>query len=329
MIRSAVLKLTFAYLVIIMALSIAFSITLYRISDSELTNGLRRPGQPVFRETSMYDFDMFREARLSEGRQNLKSNLVLLNIITFGAGFAASYLLARKTLEPIEEAMKSQMQFTADASHELRTPLTAMQTEIEVALRDKNLTKDDARELLESNLEEVGKLRQLSDGLLRLAQQRGQKMTEGTPATKTIISDAISRVVKQADAKKITVSDLSVDESNVKGDEASLVEVVAILLDNAIKYSDKKTTIQVTSKQEGNFIALRIIDQGMGIAPEDAPHIFDRFYRADASRTKPDAGGYGLGLSIAKKIIDLHGGTIAVEKSTKKGSVFVVKLHKA
>ena len=101
------------------------------------------------------------------------------------------------------------------------------------------------------------------------------------------------------------------------------------MLDNAIKYSDPKTTIAVTAKQEGSFVLVRVSDNGMGIADEALPHIFDRFYRADASRAKKDAGGYGLGLSIAKKIADLNSCIIEVEKTSPKGSTFVIKLHKA
>ena len=330
MIRSAVLKLTFAYLAIIMALSLGFSITLYRISDNELNHGLRRPGQAVFRETSLYDFDMFREDRLSESRDNLKSNLILLNIITLCAGFAGSYLLARKTLEPIGEAMKSQMQFTADASHELRTPLTAMQTEIEVALRDKTLTKEDAKDLLASNLEEVEKLRQLSDGLLQLARQNGEKMTKTVSDLRQSITSAVEHVEKRAIAKEILIETKGIDsEIRFKGDESSIAEVLAILLDNAIKYSADKTTISIIASKEGSHTFVRVKDQGVGIADEDLPHIFDRFYRADAARTKSDAGGYGLGLSIAQKIVRLHDGALLVEKTSKKGTTFLLKLHSA
>ena len=330
MIRSAVLKLTFAYLVIIMALSIAFSVTLYRISDSELNHGLRQPGTPVFRETSLYNFDTFRETRLSESRENLKANLVLLNLITLGAGFAASYLLARKTLEPIERAMKSQMQFTADASHELRTPLTAMQTEIEVALRDKNLSTDEAKELLASNLEEVGKLRQLSDDLLQLAHQNGEKLTNAMGNVRLSVASAVEYVAKPAAAKHIQLQIDGLDKDMLfKGDEASLSKLVAILLDNAIKYSPEKTTVTIKAKQDGSSILLRVTDQGVGIDKVDLPHIFDRFYRADISRTKIDAGGYGLGLSIAQKLAHLHDGSLEVEKTSKKGTTFLLKLHKA
>lgn len=328
MIRSAVLKLTFAYLAMIMALSVAFSVTLYKISDAELNHGLRKPGQPVFRETSLYDFDMFREARLNESRAALKSNLVMLNIVTLAAGAAASYLLARKTLEPIAAAMESQARFTADASHELRTPLTAMQTEIEVALRDKSLVVQDARELLESNLEEVVKLRNLSDGLLRLARPNGEKLT----ATKVEIYDATVRAIentaKQSQANDMQIINRVPKGILAKGESESLAEVMTILIDNAIKYSDSGKKIIISASEEQGQILIRVKDSGIGIHIDDIPHVFDRFYRADASRVKVDAGGYGLGLSIAKKIIDLHDGYIGIEGTSDKGTTFVIKLHK-
>lgn len=311
-----------------MALSIAFSITLYRISDAELSHGLRRPGQPVFRETSLYNFDMFREARLNESRESLKANLVLLNIITLAAGCAASYLLARKTLEPIAEAMESQARFTADASHELRTPLTAMQTEIEVALRDKKLSEVAARELLESNLEEVVKLRMLADGLLRLAQHNGEKLTNTSADLADAVQLAIEHNNKQAVIKNIAIENSIAEDIRVKGDTASIAEVISILIDNALKYSKPKTTVTIGCKQQGSIVTLTIKDQGMGISAKDLPYIFDRFYRADESRAKQDIGGYGLGLSIAKKIVDLHDGTIEVTKTSNRGTTFAVTLHK-
>lgn len=313
----------------IMALSIAFSITLYRISDAELSHGLRRPGQPVFRETSLYNFDMFREARLNESRESLKANLVMLNIITLAAGCAASYLLARKTLEPIAEAMESQARFTADASHELRTPLTAIQTEIEVALRDKKLSEVAARELLESNLEEVVKLRTLADGLLRLAQHNGEKLTNTTADLAEAIKLAIEHNHKQANAKQIALVNNIEEDIQIKGDMASIAEVISILIDNALKYSQPKTTVTISCKPQGSTIILSVKDQGMGIGVKDLPHIFDRFYRADESRAKEDIGGYGLGLSIAKKIVDLHDGTIEVAKTSNRGTTFAVTLQRS
>lgn len=326
MIRSAVIKLTIAYLAVIMALSLGFSLALYRISDAGLDKGLRRPiGNAVFRETSLYNFDDFREARLGELRENLKTNLIILNVVTFGFGLGVSYLLARRTLTPIEEAFEAQKRFTADASHELRTPLTAMQTEIEVTLRDKQLSKQEAVAMLESNLEEVQKLRQLADGLLRLAQNKQEELTDSTADSKDSIVAAIEHVSKQAKAKKISIVDKA-KELMVRGDKTALMEVIAILLDNAIKYSDEKTTITVSSRKDAKHVFISVKDQGHGMSKEDMAHIFDRFYRADNSRTKEQEGGYGLGLSIAKKITELHGGSIEVTSTLGKGSTFTIIL---
>ena len=134
--RSAAFKLTLSYLALIMMVSIGFSIFVYQISVGELTSTLRRPLPMYYYQSNI---DELRNQQARHGQINIQNNLILINIVTFIIGGVASYWLARRTLQPIEEAMEAQSRFTADASHELRTPLTAMQTEIEVALRDKAL----------------------------------------------------------------------------------------------------------------------------------------------------------------------------------------------
>lgn len=323
MIQSAVTKLTIAYLGIIMFLSIIFSLYLYHISDRELNNGLRRPPTIVFRETSLYGFDDFRTLRLNEVRANLKQRLIVVNIITLVVGFAVSYALARKTLEPIDRALESQKRFTADASHELRTPLTAMQTEIEVALRDKNLSKEESRELLESNLEEVAKLRALSDGLLKLAKQDTKDIPMEAVIVKNVCNEAIKKVNKVAKQKKISIQN-NIKNKNVYGNADSLTELFVILLDNAVKYSDDKSEIILSSKVKNQKVIVSVADSGQGISKKDLPYIFDRFYRADQSRNKNKDNGYGLGLSIAKNIIVMHDGNIETISKVGSGTTFKV-----
>ncbi len=140
---------------------------------------------------------------------------------------------------------------------------------------------------------------------------------------------AVDHVAKRSEAKQITITTKIPSTSVVKADPDSLTEMIAILLDNAIKYSNQKATIMIAAKQEGIFVVIRVIGQGMGITDDALPHIFDRFYRADVSRAKDDAGGYGLGLSIAKKIADINNCTLEVEKTSPKGSTFAIKLHKS
>jgi signal transduction histidine kinase len=328
-IRSAVFQLTIWYLAIIMALSIGFSLVLYRVSDIELNRGLRRQ-QDIFLNQAvpvprLPGFDEFRQTQMLESRGHLQANLLLFNLVVLLLGGAASYFLARRTLRPIAEAMEAQSRFTADASHELRTPLTAMQTEIEVVLRDPLLTKEIAEGLLKSNLEEVAKLKALSDGLLRLTREDGQRDTWETLDIKTIADEAIGRTLSLATAKEITIEN-HIGNLEVQGDRVSLVELLVILIDNAIKYSDAKTTVKLTSHQRGQTVTIAVIDQGHGIKASDLPHIFDRFYRADPSRSKERTNGYGLGLSIAKKIVDVHGGTIDAKSVLDKGSTFFVRL---
>ena len=110
------------------------------------------------------------------------------------------------------------------------------------------------------------------------------------------------------------------------GNKSGLAELMVILLDNAIKYSPAKSTITYTVTHPDSAIVFSVEDHGMGIDAKDIPHIFDRFYRADKSRSKQDVAGYGLGLSIAKKIVDYHRGTISVISKVGEGTRFVVRI---
>jgi two-component system sensor histidine kinase CiaH len=321
--ESTTLKLTAWYLAIIMLISLTFSLILYQVSSNELRRGLP-PGtttRQLFIDPDA--FETLRQQRITEANGNLISNLVLLNLVTAGLGGGASYFLAKRTLRPIAEAMEAQGRFTSDASHELRTPLTVMQTENEVALRNPNLSKSEMRALLESNLEEVNRLRALSDRLLELANGTGLDLKPVSVEEPAI--EAVNRVMRAAQAKKVTVEN-NVAPLQILGDADKLADLLTILLDNAIKYSPVKTAITLSSEQRGRYVHLKVTDHGMGIKASDIPHIFDRFYRADISRTKQHIAGFGLGLSIAQRIAGLHQGTVLVTSTPGKGSVFTVKL---
>jgi two-component system sensor histidine kinase CiaH len=328
MFHSAALKLTFWYLGIIMAISLVFSVSLYHVSSADLQHNVNRQIGYFNNFLGPDDTSNYRDLRsrqLSEDLKHLKGNLFLFNMFVLATGGAASYLLARRTLEPIETAMASQSRFASDASHELRTPLTAIQTENEVALRNKSISKAQAVELLKSNLEEVAKLKMLSEGLLRLAKGEGT-ITEPQPIPLNVpVSEAVARYESLAKSKKITLIDKTKPQV-VSGDMDSLRELVAILIDNAIKYSELGSAIQITSDKKDNQIILRVKDNGSGISRDDLPRIFERFYRSDNSRARSDGGGYGLGLAIAKNIAEVHGGHIEVASTLGKGSVFSVFL---
>ena len=244
-------------------------------------------------------------------------------MLVFGGG--VSYILARRTLAPIEETLEMQKRFTGDASHELRTPLTAMQTEIEVALRSPSLTRAEAVDILKSNLEEVTKLKNLSEGLLTLATTGGKDAPMERVELKTLASQALDAVSKLAQARQIKLINKA-SAGKVMGNPQQLLNLLSILLDNAIKYSPENYRVTLKAVIKDRQVHISVADQGPGIASEDLPHIFERFYRADNSRTSGETHGHGLGLAIAKKITDLHGGTIQVKSKPGKGTVFTVNL---
>lgn len=329
MLRSATFRLTLSYLAILMALSILFSLVLYHSSSAELRNGLHQQLK-YYRQEQVFSFDpnlqTIQDQEYTDAEHRLQLQLSLVNLIILVAGGGASYWLARRNLRPIEAAFEAQSRFTGDASHELRTPLTAMKTEIEVALRDKSLPAADAREVLTSNLEEIAKLEALSNGLLRLAHHDRDDRSAFEPTSLArVAAAAIERLNGSIKHHPVTVFN-EVEPFLVMGDREHLVELMTVLLDNAIKYSPAKGEIVLATRIRGGVVLLDVRDQGPGIAAQDLPHIFDRFYRADASRSKDKVKGYGLGLSIARKIAELHRGSIEVSSRDGHGSTFTVKL---
>lgn len=334
MFRSACIRLTFWYLLIILALSATFSVALYRVSVDELNHSLDR--QTVLLRTPPYmtrmpdldDINRIRQEQIDESRLRIIYNLIYFNVSVLILGGVISYLLARRTLQPIEEALEAQNRFTADASHELRTPLTSMKTEIEVALRDEGLSVAESKELLRSNLEEIAHLEALSSSLLKLAGQAGTLTPDliQSCSLHDVVAKAISDVSAKAQAAQIEIVDKVQENAMMDGEPWSLTELMTILLDNAIKYGKPDTKVRVFAYTEGKFAHFVIRDSGIGIKASDLPHIFERFYRVDSSRSKKRVEGYGLGLSIAKRIVDMHHGKIEVESKIGTGSVFSVKI---
>ena len=331
MFRQATLNLTAWYLAIIMLISLVFSVALYEVATREVTFGLRTPpanlqNEPV--SNSIFgqpNFDQLREQRISESQERVQNDLIIFNLVILIAGGALSYLLARKTLEPIEQVHLSQTRFTADASHELRTPLAAMRSEIEVALRGGKLSESETRELLVSNLEEVTRLTVLSESLLKLARYQHHLPNDLIKEidSQKIVSEAVKNVQKIIELKKIKL-DQSIREGKIQADPSMINELITIILDNALKYSAAKSTITIDGQQNNNEYLITIKDQGIGINEKDLPHIFDRFYRADSSRG--ETKGYGLGLSIASEIVRLHNGKIEINSKIDSGTEVTITL---
>jgi signal transduction histidine kinase len=324
--KSATFRLAASYLLIIMALSIGFSGVIYETSSHEL--GRQVPPPSFFDrhgDRGDPDYNQYFQDRIDEGRGALLGRLVVLNVIVLIAGAALSYFRARRTLKPIENAMESQSRFVTDASHELRTPLTSIMTTNEVAIRKPKLSLAQAKEVIKSNTEDIKQLQDLTDGLLSLAKQDGASAAFEPVSLQEAITEALNRGIHSAQAKKISIDD-KVADIKVLGDRQRLVRALVIILDNAIKYSPEKGSIYIESGKKHKQAYISIKDGGEGISSHDLPLIFDRFYRADSSRNKSQANGYGIGLSIAKKIIEQHNGRISVSSTPGEGATFIIEL---
>jgi signal transduction histidine kinase len=253
--------------------------------------------------------------------------LVVVDAFIIVASGIASYFLAGKSLAPIEHAMSEQKRFVSDASHELRTPLTSIKTEIEVALRDSKLSIKEARSRLQSNLEEVDKMQSLTNYLLSLNRyENGDIELSKSPVDLAKVVDKVSRKYKTVVKDKgISVSQELLGVS-IYANETAISELVSILLDNAIKYTPNGGSIRLETRGFRGHATFTISDTGIGIKKSEIPYIFNRFYRADTSRTTINADGYGLGLSIAKSIVNLHGGKIKVTSAPGSGTKFYITL---
>jgi two-component system, OmpR family, sensor histidine kinase CiaH len=337
---STTARLAASYLSIIMVMSLSFSIVSYNTSSREL--GRQLPPDSLFQEDHPNDgfahspsssprVNAFISDRIDEGRHTLLVRFIIVNALVLAGGSALSYYLARRTLQPIEDSMEAQAQFISDASHELRTPLTSIQTANEVALRDKSLGIADARTILAQNVEEVEKLKTLTDGLVKLARKDNHDNTALTMEqvdVQDVTSEAMNRIMRLALEKDIAIDDHS-RPGAIFGDQQTLVQALVVLLDNAIKYSSKGSTIHISSTKKAKQILLSVRDEGPGIRPYDQRKIFDRFYRADQSRSNQHVPGNGIGLALAQKIVEQHGGDITVASTIGKGSTFTIRIPAA
>jgi two-component system, OmpR family, sensor histidine kinase CiaH len=342
MFNNARLKLTAWYLVIIMLISIFFSTVIYQVLTREIERFAfvqkLRIERELIHERELLEPDLrlqFPPPKLNidpdlvkESKKRVILILFLVNgtILIFSGLFG--YLLAGKTLKPIKNMVDEQNRFISDASHELKTPLTALKTTMEIFLRNKKQTINEAKMLISDNILEVDKLHTLSEELLQLSQYQkpnGNMKFEDLSLT-TLIKDSIHKIEPLAKQRAIIVINETTDHYHVLGNKYSLTDLFVILLDNAVKYSQDNSKIIVKSEKIDRYTVIQVVDKGIGIDKKDVPHIFDRFYRADSARTKKKVNGYGLGLSIAKKIVNLHKGSIDLESQLGKGSVFTVKL---
>lgn len=229
-------------------------------------------------------------------------------------------------LDRLERSFKEMQRFTADASHELRTPIAVIRAEAEVALR-KPLADPEKQELLGSILEECHRLGWITEQLLALSREdAGIAQASREAVDLSQLAREVTETMRPlAEAKELQLRTLANGHSVVQGDPGRLRHVIYNLLDNAIKYTAERGSVEVTVTDADHVVRLAVADTGVGIPAEHLPHVFERFYRADKARTRA-AGGTGLGLSIVQSIVTAHGGTVDVRSSPGSGTQFIVEL---
>jgi two-component system, OmpR family, sensor kinase len=227
-----------------------------------------------------------------------------------------------RMIERLEKTFESQKRFVADASHELRTPLTVIQGNLDLLKR--NMSEEDRKESFKAIESEAKRMAKISNDLLFLAEvESGQDLKKETIPLKRIIGEELKRAESMAGNRKIKLGKM--EDLTVTGDSYKLSQVLGNLMDNAIKYTQDGGDITLSTYQDGGWARLDITDTGIGIAPENLSHLFDRFYRVDKARSR-DRGGTGLGLAIVKGIVEQHGGKVTVSSQPGKGTTFSVWL---
>ena len=308
------LKLTFMYASILCLVSIIFSTIIY----SNTVNSFNVRPIEVFYGKVYSSNEKAKEAinkRDNEIKKELLFHLIVLDSMIIILGTIGSYFLSKKTLKPIEENLELQMEFISNASHELKTPITIISMENEVLLKQKKHTEDELVDQIKSNLEEVQNLSKLVNILLELA--RNNKITLEKVKVFDVANNSINKLSSLAKKKNITILN-NITNLEINANKDILEEVMVIIIDNAIKYSDKNTTIKVYSKNNKIFIE----DEGIGINEKDIKYIFDRFYRGDKSHSSE---GYGLGLSLAKHLTEKMKMKITAYNNHDKGSTFIIE----
>ena len=261
--------------------------------------------------------------------QNFKTTLIISLVLCVGIALGASFILSNITLKPIIESWRKQTEFVQNASHELRTPLTIIQAKQELLLEEPESKIIDKTEDISISLSETRRLSKLVKDLMVLARSDSNKTK--LEKKDVNIDELIKHVTEPfSEMAKMQEKEIKLDlnyNKDINIDSNRIHELLVIILDNSIKYTEKGDTITIKTEDKDGKLNLSIADTGIGISDENIKHIFDRFYREDKARSR-ETGGSGLGLAIAKTIVTEHGGNIKASHNKPKGTIIEIKLKK-
>ena len=253
--------------------------------------------------------------------------IIMTILIVMVLVFVGSWLLSKMAITPIKAAWQKQIDFTADASHELRTPLTTIQTNLDVVLSNPSATVESQMKWLRNIEAENQRMSNLVANLLLLSRADADEeiLNIGDVNLSRLLEELIASYDALLKQRGLFMNTSIEGEVLIKGDQDRMRQLVVILLDNAIKYTDSGGEIGISLFVDKNKVYLEISDTGMGIKQEEIENIFNRYYRGKKARqSNPD--GSGLGLAIAKLIAYEHKGVISVKSQLEEGSVFMINL---
>lgn len=313
---SARLRLTAYYLLIMTGVLIVFSAVLYFSFAYVLKDNL---------ETEFPDVPDQGDQAIIQTMSDAKDGVVVIDLTAFALTIFLGYSLAGRTLRPIKHALERQKEFSANVSHELRTPLAVIKSDSEVALKNSKATAAELRDVLESNLEEIDRMSQITENLLKLS--RIETVKEKASFSKIglgeLVTDVASRMKSRISQRGISIEIERADSGKILGNWDDLVSVISNLIQNGVDYNKQGGIVRVSVENNKNEMRLVVRDNGLGISEDDLPHVFERFYKADKSHSR-NFSSSGIGLSIVKEIVDKHGGSIKIESVLDKGTKIIV-----
>ncbi len=250
---------------------------------------------------------------------------LLVGALALLAFFFIILFLANWALKPVEASWNRQRQFVADASHELKTPLTVILANQKILLSHANHTIAQERQWIENTSSEGSRMKLLIEDLLFLAKTDSERVdrTYSEVCLSDVAQNSLLSFASVTFEAGVTLEDEIQPSVSLQGSESQLRRLCGILLDNAVKYANANGKVRLELRADSSGATLRVNNTGAPIAEEDLPHLFERFYRVDRSRS---TGGYGLGLSIAENIVRSHGGRISVASTAAAGTTFTVYL---
>jgi signal transduction histidine kinase len=289
---------------------------------------VRAVGMPI--NVSGKVFGVIQYARSLRGIQETVGGLILvllpLGIGALGLTAVGGLYMARRAVRPVREAFERQRAFIADASHELKTPLTLIRVDTEVL--GGNLQDPDDRELAEEVLAETDRMSAILADLLTMARLDAGVLDVACKPfdLSNLVREEAERFKVRATREGVRLEVRAPDELLATGDPARTGQILAALLDNALRFTPSGGSVEVTAREQDGQVEATVTDTGPGISPEHLPHVFERFYRAEAARSRADGGGTGIGLAIARGLTRAQEGQLEAENVKDSGAVFRFKL---